>query len=123
MVLHLWDNRTLCRIPTAGCDLFTILFLPLDRPALSLLRKVLLKSELSGKKARHDDSVFLFETAALFRKAAALFPKTPGQTEVIARTMQAFASTAFSRINGSIPPAFMKKDSANRKEIELIHAA
>ena len=41
--------------------------------------------------------------------------------EVIARSMQAFSSTAGSRIGGAIPPAMMKKDSADRKEIELIH--
>ena len=35
--------------------------------------------------------------------------------------MQAFSSTAGSRIGGAIPPAMMKKDSADRKEIELIH--
>ena len=41
--------------------------------------------------------------------------------EVIARSMQAFSSTAGSRIGGAIPPALMKKDAADRKEIELIH--
>ena len=35
--------------------------------------------------------------------------------------MQAFSSTAGSRIGGAIPPALMKKDAADRKEIELIH--
>ena len=42
---------------------------------------------------------------------------------VMARSLQAFAATAGSRINGSIAPALMKKECAERREIELIHVS
>lgn len=40
---------------------------------------------------------------------------------VAARSLSAFAGTAGSRVNGAIPPALMRRDAAERKEIELIH--
>lgn len=40
---------------------------------------------------------------------------------VLARSLAAFSGTSGSRVGGAIPPAFMRKEKADRKEIELIH--
>jgi len=40
---------------------------------------------------------------------------------VASRFCYAFASTSSSRVNGALPNALMRKESAERKEIELIH--
>lgn len=40
---------------------------------------------------------------------------------VLARSLAAFSGTSGSRVGGAIPPALMKKESADRKQIELIH--
>ena len=42
--------------------------------------------------------------------------------QVLARSLAAFSGTSGSRVGGAIPPALMKKESADRKQIELIHA-
>ena len=40
----------------------------------------------------------------------------------MARCLAAFSGTSGSRVGGAIPPAMMRKECADRKEIELIHA-
>merc|ERR1740120_176365 len=40
---------------------------------------------------------------------------------VASRLCYSFASTSSSRVNGAVPIALMRKESAKREEIELIH--
>ncbi|CAE7728023.1 RUS3, partial [Symbiodinium pilosum] len=42
-------------------------------------------------------------------------------TIALARSLAAFSGTSGSRVGGAIPPAMMRKECADRKEIELIH--
>lgn len=68
-------------------------------------------------RPRHSSSLVGQSSAGLGR---GLGVRRPAQ--VLARSLAAFSGTSGSRVGGAIPPAFMRKEKADRKEIELIHA-